>query len=73
MTELTFLGTGTSQGVPMIGCRCGVCASSDRRDRRLRSSVLVTAENVDSYMGTQPALNFEDPLSWGIGPLVLDK
>ncbi len=45
MTELTFLGTGTSQGVPMIGCRCGVCASSDRRDRRLRSSVLVTAEN----------------------------
>lgn len=45
MTELTFLGTGTSQGVPMIGCRCGVCASSDRRDHRLRSSVLVTAEN----------------------------
>ncbi len=45
MTELTFLGTGTSQGVPMIGCRCGVCASSDRRDRRLRSSALVTAEN----------------------------
>ncbi|WP_299457937.1 MBL fold metallo-hydrolase [uncultured Rikenella sp.] len=45
MTELTFLGTGTSQGVPMIGCRCGVCASSDRRDRRLRSSVLVVADN----------------------------
>ncbi len=39
----------------------------------LTPGVLVTAENVDSYMGTQPALNFEDPLSWGIGPLVLDK
>ena len=41
MTELTFLGTGTSQGVPMIGCHCRVCSSTDPRDRRLRSSVLV--------------------------------
>ena len=45
MTELTFLGTGTSQGVPMIGCTCGVCASADRRDHRLRSSALVVADN----------------------------
>ena len=39
--ELTFLGTGTSAGVPMIGCPCPVCASSDPRDRRDRSSVVV--------------------------------
>ncbi|MBL7963609.1 MAG: MBL fold metallo-hydrolase [Flavobacteriales bacterium] len=39
--RLTFLGTGTSSGVPMIGCTCAVCTSSDPRDRRLRSAVLL--------------------------------
>ena len=39
--RLTFLGTGTSQGVPMIGCGCDVCRSSDPRDKRLRASALV--------------------------------
>ncbi len=39
--RLTFLGTGTSQGVPMIGCGCEVCRSSDPRDKRLRASALV--------------------------------
>ncbi len=39
--ELLFLGTGTSAGVPMIGCRCAVCSSSDPRDHRTRPSVLV--------------------------------
>lgn len=39
--ELLFLGTGTSAGVPMIGCRCEVCRSTDPRDRRSRPSVLV--------------------------------
>ncbi len=38
--RLTFLGSGTSQGVPMIGCRCAVCRSSDPHDKRLRSSVM---------------------------------
>jgi phosphoribosyl 1,2-cyclic phosphate phosphodiesterase len=41
--KITFLGTGTSQGVPVIGCTCAVCASADERDRRLRSAVLVEA------------------------------
>ncbi len=41
MIKLTFLGTGTSQGVPMIACPCEVCRSTDPRDRRLRTSALV--------------------------------
>ena len=39
--RLTFLGTGTSQGVPIIGCKCKVCRSSDERDKRFRASVFV--------------------------------
>lgn len=39
---LTFLGTGTSQGVPVIACPCDVCHSSDQHDKRLRTSALVT-------------------------------
>lgn len=39
--KLTFLGTGTSTGVPEIGCKCEVCTSADPRDSRLRSSALL--------------------------------
>ena len=39
--KITFLGTGTSSGVPVIGCQCSVCKSEDKKDNRMRSSVLV--------------------------------
>jgi phosphoribosyl 1,2-cyclic phosphate phosphodiesterase len=43
--QLTFLGTGTSMGVPTLGCECAVCTSGDSRDRRLRPSVLLQWEH----------------------------
>ncbi|ROI10662.1 MBL fold metallo-hydrolase [Chryseobacterium sp. H3056] len=43
--QLKFLGTGTSQGVPVIGCHCEVCTSADPKDRRFRSSVLITTDS----------------------------
>ena len=54
MTKLTFLGTGTSQGVPMIGCGCDVCRSSDPRDKRLRASVLVEHEGLTILVDAGP-------------------
>lgn len=46
MGKITFLGTGTSQGIPMIGCTCPVCKSTDPRDNRLRTSALIEQNGI---------------------------
>lgn len=51
---VTFLGTGTSQGVPLIACPCEVCTSADPRDSRLRSSVMITWEKRNYIIDTGP-------------------
>jgi phosphoribosyl 1,2-cyclic phosphate phosphodiesterase len=52
--QLTFLGTGTSQGVPLIGCDCPVCQSPDPRDSRLRSSVMLEWDDQRFVIDTGP-------------------
>ncbi len=52
--KVTFLGTGTSQGIPMIGCNCEVCQSTDYRDQRLRSSVHLEVDGKSFVIDTGP-------------------
>jgi len=52
--KLTFLGTGTSQGVPIIGCHCDVCKSDDARDKRLRSSVFIDYKGLHLLIDAGP-------------------
>lgn len=52
--KITFLGTGTSQGVPFIGCDCAVCTSADPRDNRLRTSVWVETPELSFVIDTGP-------------------
>ncbi len=52
--KCTFLGTGTSVGVPMIGCDCDVCKSSDPRNKRLRSSLYIQFGGVNIIIDTPP-------------------
>ena len=54
MTKLTFLGTGTSQGVPIIGCQCPVCKSADSKDKRFRSSALVQMDGLTIVVDAGP-------------------
>ena len=57
--ELTFLGTGTSQGVPVIGCDCEVCRSEDRRDRRYRTSALLGVDGHNVLIDATPELRLQ--------------
>ncbi|MEM1326579.1 MAG: MBL fold metallo-hydrolase [Bacteroidota bacterium] len=52
--NITFLGTGTSTGTPLIGCNCEVCQSDDPRDHRLRSSLFVEVEGVNILIDIGP-------------------
>lgn len=51
---ITFLGTGTSQGIPVIGCNCKVCSSLDFRDKRLRTSIHISVEGKSLVIDTGP-------------------
>ena len=52
--KLTILGSGTSQGVPVIGCDCTVCSSSDQRDKRTRTSALIHINGENHVIDTGP-------------------
>lgn len=52
--DVTMLGTGTSQGVPIIACQCAVCQSADSRDKRLRSSVHLQVNGLSLVIDTGP-------------------
>ena len=56
---ITFLGTGTSSGVPMIACECHVCTSTDKRDKRLRSSILVQSATTTLVVDTTPDFRYQ--------------
>ncbi len=57
--RLTFLGTGTSFGIPQVGCPCTVCHSSDPRDRRTRSGAVVEADGSTILIDTPPELRLQ--------------
>jgi phosphoribosyl 1,2-cyclic phosphate phosphodiesterase len=54
--RLTFLGTGTSMGIPVIGCRCAVCTSADPRNKRLRTSALLEVDGTSLLFDAGPDL-----------------
>ena len=57
--QVLVLGSGTSHGVPMIGCRCAVCTSTDPRNRRLRTSALVRLGPANLLIDTTPDLRLQ--------------
>jgi phosphoribosyl 1,2-cyclic phosphate phosphodiesterase len=56
---VTVLGSGTSQGVPMIGCTCAVCRSTDPRDNRTRSSIFLNAPGAQILVDTTPEMRIQ--------------
>ena len=57
--KITFLGTGTSSGVPMIACECAVCTSTNPKDNRLRSSIMVQSETTNIIVDTTPDFRYQ--------------
>src|ERR1700689_1749573 len=57
--ELLFLGSGTSAGVPMIGCHCPVCDSADPRDKRTRPSVVISYSGLRVLVDATPELRMQ--------------
>lgn len=59
MVKLTFLGTGTSQGVPIIACKCPVCCSTNKKDKRLRTSALLTVDSQNLVIDSGPDFRYQ--------------
>lgn len=57
--RVTFLGTGTSQGVPVIACGCEVCTSADPRDNRLRSAIMIESEDKTVVIDSGPDFRYQ--------------
>ena len=57
--KITFLGTGTSQGIPVIGCDCPVCTSGNRKDNRLRTSVWIETANTSIVIDSGPDFRYQ--------------
>ena len=57
--KITFLGTGTSTGVPMIACNCEVCQSNNPKNKRLRSSILVESSTTTFVIDTTPDFRYQ--------------
>jgi phosphoribosyl 1,2-cyclic phosphate phosphodiesterase len=57
--KITFLGTGTSTGIPMIACKCAVCTSTDKKNKRLRTSILVESPTTTIVVDTTPDFRYQ--------------
>lgn len=57
--KITFLGTGTSQGIPVIACDCAICTSNDTRDKRLRASILIEHKNKVIVIDSGPDFRYQ--------------